>query len=180
MAELFTEEVEEASNTLFDEMEQMLRGLGDLADIDPSYISPADYEEMKRAERIKIDLLPEDSQAIRLYAGRLFLSVLSFHEEVVRYTQALSAAVATGNPKLVLFLLLNQQEGRQENMDRLMASVAIDWRVAMLTSGELSGEHLEMWFPEYIGRWEETFKNEDQSVATQVLSGSDGDEGVPK
>jgi len=112
-------------------------------------------QEMRNAPLFThVDLLPQDSDALRLKIHLMLTEFMAWERKALTLSDLVMATVATGDGDKVIKEILSQAKVRSENNQRLRAACLMDFRLMLLTSPEMEGESLQHWLPEYEGRWE--------------------------
>lgn len=115
---------------------------------------------------IDINLLPQDMLSLRRLVHKM-MSVFTIWEQKQQILSDLMLAkVNTGDGNAVIEELLRQSPIRAKNNASLREVATVDFREALLTVPDVTGENLEYWLPEYRERWKE--------VGEENSSGEDG------
>lgn len=105
----------------------------------------------KSAQRLIVDLLPEDALLIRQQGWRMMTAIMRYESRMSVLGKEVLDAILNG--RSVNQAIWNPQPKRKHAIVDLAASVMMDFRVALLLSEDLRGEDLVRWLPEYEGRW---------------------------
>lgn len=117
-------------------------------------ISIPELEELRDMPlHIEIDLLPQDANALRIKIHQLTMQSLLWQDESTRLSNLMMAMVCSKPPADVVREIIRQGPERARNANAMIASFVQDFRLAMLCSPDQDGDALEMYFPEYKGRW---------------------------
>lgn len=116
-----------------------------------------DEEELEREMaaltlQTEIDLLPQDSNALRMKIHEMLQAFLAWERKATLLSDLVMAAVGTGDGDRVIQEIMRQSPIRAENNRKLRAACTMDFRLLLLTSPDLELKSLLHWYPEYEGR----------------------------